>query len=290
MGGAVAGEEASRIAVETIQGKLTSDHYRKPGDYQDYDASDLAELLGEAVRDANNNIISRAVEAPELKGMGTTVTMAFARRNQVILAHVGDSRAYYVDGSDNSVQQLTTDHSFVQALVDAGHLAPEDAKGHPMENVLYRALGQAEDLDVDLILNIQVHPGDRIVLCSDGLTRHVEPEEIAKAALAHQAPNEISDALIELANSRGGKDNISVIVIVVDYDNADTSHEVMSSLETLPFHEDDEPTIPIDPNFLKVSRMKETLEAEKNETEGTPENQHSSSYGEGRDNNFEPFG
>lgn len=289
MGGAVAGEEASRIAIETIQEKLTSDHYRKPADYQDYDSGDLADLLSEAIRDANANIISRALNSPELKGMGTTVTIAFARSSTVILAHVGDSRAYYVDSSDHTIQQLTTDHSFVQALVDAGHITAEEAKGHPMENVLYRALGQAEDLDVDVIPEVHIHAGDRLVLCSDGLTRHVDAHEIAEAALEFEDPNQISDKLIELANSRGGKDNISVIVIVVEEDDSPET-EVLTTLESVNYVEGEDPTIPHDPNFLKLSRMKETLEAADKSSESTPENRHSNAYGEGRDKSFNPFG
>ena len=288
MGGAVAGEEASRIAIETIQEKLNSDNYRKPGDYQDYDAGELSELLEDAVREANANILSRVGDAPELKGMGTTVTMAFARRGSVILAHVGDSRAYYVDSGDHSIQQLTTDHSFVQALVDAGHLAPEDAKGHPMENVLYRALGQAEDLDVDLIRDIYIHAGDRLVLCSDGLTRHVDPDEISDAALSTDDPNRIGDKLIELANSRGGKDNISVIVVVVDEDINDNT-EVLATMQNEYFG-DDEPTLPVNPDFVRVSRMGESSEANEKSSNTTPENQHTGGFGEGRDNNFKPLG
>jgi protein phosphatase len=285
MGGAVAGEEASRITVETIQEKLKSEKYRKPSDYEDYDAEQLGELLRESVKQANRNIMARAVDSPELKGMGTTVTMAFARGSQVILAHVGDSRAYYVDGDMHDIEQITTDHSFVQALVDAGHLSPEDAKGHPMENVLYRALGQQEDLDVDIIPNFIIHPGDRLVLCSDGLTRHVEADEISDVALESDDPNEISDKLISLANSRGGKDNISVIVIVVD-GNDSTQSESMATPAGLKFNEEDEPTIPMNPDFLKLSRIDKALESEEN----TPESSHASGYGEGKDNTLEPFG
>lgn len=215
MGGAVAGEEASRIAVETIHGKLSTSDYRNPDDYKYYDAEDLADLLSEAVREANKNIIIRQISAPELKGMGTTITMAFARYGSVILAHVGDSRAYHIDGLDGSIQQLTSDHSFVQALIDAGHITEDQAKDHPMRNVLYRALGQSEDLDVDTLNDIELHSGDCLVLCSDGLTLHVTSDEIAVAAMSSTDPAVIADQLIDLANSRGGKDNISVIVIVV---------------------------------------------------------------------------
>src|SRR5690606_6061343 len=102
-----------------------------------------------------------------------------------------------VDASDSSIHQLTADHSFVQALVDAGHITDAEAATHPMKNVLYRALGQAEDLDVDLIQDVRIHASDRLVLCSDGLTLHVSPEEIRDTALSSDDPNVVSDKLVE---------------------------------------------------------------------------------------------
>jgi serine/threonine protein phosphatase PrpC len=289
MGGAVAGEEASRIAVETIRGKLVNDSYRSPESYNHYDEDKLAELLGEAVREANQKIIDKAHKSPELKGMGTTVTLVFARFSDVILAHVGDSRAYYVDSSDESISQLTADHSFVQALVDAGHITEAEAAEHPMKNVLYRALGQAEDLDVDVTQDVHIHAGDRLVLCSDGLTLHVSPDEIKKAALDGNDPNTIADKLIEMANSRGGKDNVSVIVIVVDeaeYDPNET--EAMSPLD-LDFEigGDNEPTLPINPDYFNVTRVRKPMDEVngKDDPQATHEMPSAGTYGEGKDSN-----
>lgn len=220
MGGAAAGEEASRIAVETVQQRMVNGTYKKPADYGDMDAWTLAEKLQSLVREANLNILSRAKAKPEYQGMGTTMTVAFARETDVIVAHVGDSRAYMVDGHDGSIAQITTDHSFVQALIDAGYIKREEAEGHPMSNVLYRALGQTADVDIDLVEDVHLHIGDRLILCSDGLTLHVKPQEIAQLALSDPDPSVISSKLIDLANSRGGRDNISVIVIVVEGDPA----------------------------------------------------------------------
>jgi len=238
MGGAAAGEEASRIAVETVQQRMTNGTYKKPGDYGTMDAYTLAEKLENLVREANNNILSRAKAKPEYQGMGTTMTVAFARHTDVIVAHVGDSRAYMVDGHDGSISQITTDHSFVQALIDAGYIKREEAEGHPMSNVLYRALGQAADVDIDLIEDVQMHIGDRLILCSDGLTLHVKPNEIAQLALSDPDPNVISSKLIDLANSRGGRDNISVIAIVVEGDmnvlDEDSTSMDVSDDTTLP--------------------------------------------------------
>lgn len=239
MGGAVAGEEASRIAVETIREQLTLDT-KSPNNDASYHESDLGERLRESVRLANQNIVDAAHDNPELEGMGTTLTLAFARQNQVTLAHVGDSRAYMVDGQDGAILQLTADHSFVQALVDAGHITAAEADDHPMSNVLYRALGQDYDIDIDVYEDVQLHIGDRLVLCSDGLTLHVKPKEIAQCALATKDPEEIANTLIELALERGGRDNISVVVIIVDYDAELLAQEMGMSddvdLSDLDFH------------------------------------------------------
>lgn len=285
MGGAVAGEEASRIAVETIRAKLVNETYRHPSDYSSFDSDSLANLLSDSVMDANRNIIERAISAPELKGMGTTVTMAFVRSKEVILAHVGDSRAYFVDGADGHISQLTSDHSFVQALVDAGHITEEEAQDHPMRNVLYRALGQAEDLDVDVTQDVNIHIGDRIILCSDGLTLHVMPDEIGETAVQFDDPHEISNKLVELANSRGGKDNISVIIIVAEeFDE--------NSVQTAPAEEeldidfgDDEPTIPMNPDYFNVTHEKKSLDDLdlNNDPRSTHEVPSAGIYGEGHD-------
>ncbi|MCC6614572.1 MAG: Stp1/IreP family PP2C-type Ser/Thr phosphatase [Anaerolineae bacterium] len=216
MGGAVAGEEASRLAVEAIREKLAN----LVGDENDakLKTEQIASKLRAAIRSGNDTIVQRAANAPELRGMGTTVTMAYVRYTQAVIAHVGDSRAYVVSmNSLPRVRQVTDDHSFVEALVSAGHLTHEEAEAHPMRNVLYRALGQTEELDVD-IYHTRLRPGDRLILCSDGLTRHVKPNEIAENVLAEDDPQSASDRLVELANSRGGEDNISAIVVMVDGD------------------------------------------------------------------------
>lgn len=250
MGGAVAGEEASRIAVETIHNAFLNGTHRQPHDYADTAANELANQLATAIHEANRKIIQRVADAPQLKGMGTTLTMAFARRSEVILAHVGDSRAYYIDGVDGEIQQLTKDHSFVQALVDAGHITADEAEHHPMKNVLYRALGQADELDIDVESGVRLHLGDRLVLCSDGLTLHLSPEDIASTAMASTDPNEIGDRLVEIANSRGGKDNISVIVIIAEQDESEELDEFSAAFD----FDDEAPTLPMNPDWSKLTR------------------------------------
>lgn len=215
MGGAAAGEEASRIAVESIKAGLALREQRVPDNFEHIEDATLTDKLKQSIQAANMSIMQKAAVTPEMRGMGTTVTLAFVRGTYAIVAHVGDSRAYLVDGDDHSITQITSDHSFVEALLTAGHITKEQADEHPMKNVLYRALGQAEDVDVDMYYK-RLHIGDRLVLCSDGLTRHVKPEEIAQLALSDANPDVASQKLIDLANERGGEDNVSVIVVSVE--------------------------------------------------------------------------
>lgn len=240
MGGAVAGEEASRIAIETVREQIRLDGHTGPETYDKMYSEALAEKLREVVRVANKRILDRTVDNPEFKGMGTTLTLAFARHGDVLLAHVGDSRAYLVHGHNGEITQLTADHSFVQALVDAGHITSQEADEHPMKNVLYRALGQASEIEVDIHQDLTLDVGDRLVLCSDGLTLHVRPDEIAKIAMEAPDPDTASQKLVDLANERGGRDNISVIVIEALRDTSKTEEQSAVSSQMLPTTEDEE--------------------------------------------------
>jgi protein phosphatase len=238
MGGAVAGEEASRMAVEAIQEGLSIRENSGAEVFGTMDDDTLAEKLRDAINAANDHIMQRAAAFPEMKGMGTTVTLALVRKDHTIVAHVGDSRAYLIDGYDHGISQITADHSFVEALLAAGHITEEQAEAHPMRNVLYRALGQAENVDVDVYFS-HLHIGDRMVLCSDGLTRHVKPKEIADIALASPNPDVASQKLVDLANARGGEDNVSVIVISVEGDGSAPS----DSAEAAKAIEDEDDTL-----------------------------------------------
>lgn len=238
MGGAVAGEEASRIAIEAIQTGLTQNGAYPPEKYYKMPQEKLVSHLTEAIRTANINIVDQAKRFPELKGMGTTVTLALIIDTDVVVGHVGDSRAYLVDGHSGDIDQITSDHSFVQALVAAGHISEEEAEDHPMRNVLYRALGQSPDLEVDVYYQ-QLRVGDRLVLCSDGLTLHVKPDEIADMALAQDEPEISSQQLVDLANQRGGRDNVSVIVVSVEEDPESTHEVSVSDIEKIKIVEPD---------------------------------------------------
>lgn len=241
MGGAAAGEQASRIAVESIQNGLSLRDHGQHEALENVSYEALIEQLREVIQDANLSIMMRAAKEPEMRGMGTTVTLAFVRQSQVLIAHVGDSRAYHVSGYDGEITQVTSDHSFVEALVTAGHITREQAEEHPMRNVLYRALGQTEDVDVDLY-KIQIHVGDRLVLCSDGLTRHVKPQEIARVALSDDNPDVVSQRLIDMANARGGEDNVSVIVILAET-SAPTDQAATANKAAFEPEQDEEDTL-----------------------------------------------
>jgi protein phosphatase len=244
MGGAVAGEEASRMAVEAVKHGLTA----LPE--EDVDArlrtEQIAQKLRTVIRAGNDDIVQHAISNPSLRGMGTTITLAYIRYTHAVIAHVGDSRAYLV--SHNSlphIQQITADHSFVDALVMAGHLTQEQADEHPMRHVLYRALGQTEELDID-VYQTRLRPGDHIVLCSDGLTRHVKAGEIADIVLEHDNPEVACDILVKLANERGGEDNVSVIVVTVDGDAlSDETPMMVMTVNMGMLGEDSNDTVPM---------------------------------------------
>lgn len=214
MGGAVAGEEASRLTTEAIQADFLGEARGSETIY-DLSEDEISDKLRSAVRRANRAVLDQATDNPELQGMGTTITLAFIRDNRVIIAHVGDSRAYLVDGTQGWINQITDDHSFVEALLASGHITKEQAKVHPMRNVLYRALGQVDDTEADLYSRT-LTSGDWLVLCSDGLTRHVSPTEIAEITCENDSPETVAHTLVAMANERGGEDNISAVVILLE--------------------------------------------------------------------------
>jgi protein phosphatase len=172
----------------------------------------LVTTILDAVYTANANIVEAAAHDPALKGMGTTVTLALVRGADVMIADVGDSRAYFIDGAERRITQVTTDHTVADVLVAAGCITRAQAETHPMKKVLYRVLGQAENLEIDIHCD-QLRAGDGLVLCSDGLTRHVKAEEIMKIVLGQRDPEASCQRLVDLANQRGGEDNVSVVVM-----------------------------------------------------------------------------
>ena len=199
MGGASAGEVASQMLIETVKNFLIGS--AKPWDEK---------LLSQAILLANDKILNTARQHEEYQGMGTTATILSLDGGQAYFAHVGDSRIYLL--RDNVMRQITEDHSYVETLVRRGELTAEEARFHPMKNVLTQAVGAMTNLSVDTA-NLVVKPGDIFLLCSDGLTNMIDDATIEKILQTAENP---ADELIEAALAGGGRDNISVIVAGVD--------------------------------------------------------------------------
>lgn len=207
LGGHQAGEVASRVAVETIK-----DHFDSIPPLSQ-DCKKIEDAARDAIQAANHEICTRSIFLEELHGMGTTVVLALVKEDRVYVAHVGDSRAYLL--RNETLKQLTEDHSVVARMVRAGELDKEEARHHYLRSSLYRALGKDETVDVDtLVYNHQ--PGDTLLLCSDGLTDMLEDEEIKDNLPGFSSPQKAGDRLIAMANEKGGKDNITVIVVKFD--------------------------------------------------------------------------
>jgi serine/threonine protein phosphatase PrpC len=204
MGGAAAGELASAMAADLIYRHLATTWAND----STATAAQFAYRMREAVELANTQIYSYAREHPEVRGMGTTVTAAGVFGSELYLAQIGDSRAYLVRGTEAS--QLTKDQSLMQRLVDAGELTEDEAEQSERRNIILQALGPDPRVKVDLT-HQSIRRGDTLILCSDGLSGLVRREEFATLALEHSEPQTLCAALIDLANARGGPDNITVI-------------------------------------------------------------------------------
>lgn len=195
MGGHAAGEVASEIAVRVIENRAPQH-------------ADVEEL-GRAVEEANLAIIRAAREGRGREGMGTTCTAAILEGERLVIAQVGDSRAYLL--SKGRLQQLTRDHSLMADLIEAGHITKEEAKVHPQRSVITRALGSDPRMLPDLF-ELDVNPGDRLLICSDGLTTMLSDEEIAQLLARTADPQLCARQLVNAAIAAGGYDNVTVIV------------------------------------------------------------------------------
>src|SRR5918998_3055233 len=204
MGGAAAGELASAMAADLIYRHMST---AWAGD-ETATAARFAFRMKEAVELANTQIYTYAREHPEVRGMGTTVTAAGVLGNNLYLTQIGDSRAYLVRGAE--AIQLTKDQSLMQRLVDAGELTEDEAEQSERRNIILQALGPDPRVKVDLTYQ-SVRRGDVLILCSDGLSGLVRREEFAILAQRHSDPPALCSALIDLANARGGPDNITVV-------------------------------------------------------------------------------
>lgn len=206
MGGAAAGERASEMATQTIHSCLS----RFWSSETERTLERFADRLKQAVEIANDHIHAYAWSHPELRGMGTTATAAGVLGDDLCLAHVGDSRAYLV--RDKQAHQLTKDHSLVQRLIDSGELTEQEAMQSKRRHIILQALGPEQSVKVDVSC-LRVRSGDTLVLCSDGLSSVVRPAEITDIVVTEPGLAAACDKLIFLANERGGRDNVTVILV-----------------------------------------------------------------------------
>jgi len=204
MGGAAAGEVASRMAADLVFGHMSS-VWPEDGDTS---GQRFAYRMKEAVELANNRIHVYAREHPEVRGMGTTATVAGVFGSDLYLAQVGDSRAYLVRGAQ--ITQITKDQSLMQRLVEAGEITEEEAEQSERRNIILQALGPDPRVKVDLTWQ-GLRRNDLLVLCSDGLSGQVKKEEIAELAATTSDLMELCSRLIAMANERGGPDNITAV-------------------------------------------------------------------------------
>ncbi|HEY5076834.1 MAG TPA: Stp1/IreP family PP2C-type Ser/Thr phosphatase, partial [Acidimicrobiia bacterium] len=196
MGGHRGGEVASHTAIEALRAAIAN-----------------GTPLHDAITRANTAVLTRAAGDDELTGMGTTMTAVIAvGGRQLLIGHVGDSRAYLLH--EGTLRRATDDHSLVEELVRDGRLTPEQAEAHPQRAIVTRALGVDDDVDVDLY-TLEVEVGDRVVLCSDGLTTMVRERDIERLARTETEPQRLAEALVDAANAAGGEDNVTIVVIDV---------------------------------------------------------------------------
>lgn len=216
MGGHQAGEVASGLAVETIRAYLLRlEHNEESQKSEPYDGTYLPQTnrLADAVRAANGAIYREAEQRSECGHMGTTVVATLVNGRILSFAHVGDSRLYLI--RSGAIHLLTADHSLVMEQVRDGLLTEEEAERSPQRHIVTRALGSDETVDVELG-ELPIMQGDVLLLCTDGLTRAVRSEEILHAVQASQDLQAASKHLVALANSAGGEDNTTVVLIALE--------------------------------------------------------------------------
>ena len=197
MGGHNAGDLASRTTVETVVDYIEGAKEKRP-----------IPLLDAAIQAANQKVIEISLTDKSLEGMGTTVVAATVQDGCLYVANVGDSRLYLLD---HQIEQITRDHSLVEEMVRAGEIKREEARHHEKKNVITRAVGVEKKLRIDFF-DVALNPGDRFLLCSDGLTNMVEDEDMLRLVSRETSLEAAALKLVAAANRNGGKDNISVVL------------------------------------------------------------------------------
>ena len=202
MGGANAGNIASENAVRHISEYIIRS-------YRDgMDISELEKTVRNAVMSANIELFDMSASEQALSGMGTTAVIALIREGEAVIANVGDSRIYLINGE---IKQLTRDHSVVQSLIESGKITPEDAKYHPRKNVITRAIGAEGSVTADSAV-ITLKDGDKLLLCTDGLSNYLDDNEILNV-FKNTDISAVPETLVEKANQNGGGDNITVVTL-----------------------------------------------------------------------------
>ncbi len=216
MGGHQAGDLASQMVVSTTTGVVLETLLRLD---QEKQVLSIEKVLKGAIQQANASIYEKSSRSPALKGMGTTITTAFIVNNYAYIAHVGHSRAYLFHNEDDRLELLTKDHTIAGKLLSANKISPQEAASHPKANVLTRALGVAEEVEVDT-MKVVFEPGDMFLLCTDGLTKLVSDDEltkILKATKEYQThPQKTCFAFDSLTRRLKRQDDVTVIVCQVD--------------------------------------------------------------------------
>ena len=210
MGGAKAGNIASEIAVETFMEELRKDFYAPS-------VTDVQMLC--AVKTANRLIYEKAQSDPDYEGMGTTLVAAVTDGSHVTVANVGDSRCYLI--RDGGIQQLTKDHSVVEDMVDRGEIERADAWKHPRRNYITRALGAEEQVECDLFFR-DLEPGDVLLLCSDGLSGVVNPQELLFEVVYGGELDTAAERMVNIALERGAPDNVTALILTADDPQSET--------------------------------------------------------------------
>ncbi len=206
MGGHSAGDYASLCTVRTIENEVMLSEDSEP-----------VRILKQAIEAANEEVYKKAGSEPAYNGMGTTVVAGTVIDNILYVANVGDSRLYLVN---DDIMQITRDHSLVEEMVSSGEISREEARNHPDKNIITRAIGVIDSVDIDFF-EVDLRKGDLILLCSDGLTNMLNDEEILKIINETGDIEESVEKLIKVANHNGGKDNITVILADPYYDEVE---------------------------------------------------------------------
>lgn len=207
MGGHKSGEIASLMALETVKNQFLK------FDAKTDNKADILKLIKASIEEANIKIYLKSLETLECQGMGTTMTLAYIFKDNILLGHVGDSRAYII--KDGNMIQITEDHSYINELLKNGTITEEEAKTHPKKNMITRAIGTSSKIEVDIIEE-KYKLGDILLICSDGLYNMLEEKEINSVFNRDKSMQESCEILAAMANEKGGLDNITVVAIKFD--------------------------------------------------------------------------